>query len=100
MPSIGPHAHDGQDHLIHAAHFAPFVAALVEKGRPGGLEHLAPDAIDQQNRRGIGDRLGAPGIHGRLGRTGDAIDGFAREDMPKQDIQRLLEIADREGITN
>ena len=42
----------------------PFVAALVDPQRSGGLEHLSPDAIDQQHRWGIGDRLGAPGVHG------------------------------------
>jgi len=97
VASIRPHAHDGQDHLIHAAHFAPFVAALVDPHSPGGLQNLAPNAIDQQDRRRIGDRLGAPGVHGRLSRPRDAVHGLAREHVPKQDIQRLLQIADGEA---
>ena len=56
MPSIWPYAHNGQDDLIHSAHLAPFVAALVGPGRTGGTEHLAPHAIDDQNRRRVGDR--------------------------------------------
>ena len=42
------------------------VAALVDSQRPGGLEHLPPNAIDQQDRRRIGDRLGAPGVAYRV----------------------------------
>src|SRR4051794_38035433 len=63
MPSIRPHAHNGQNHLVYATHLAPLVAALVEPGRAGWPQYLAPAALDHKDRRGIGNGLGAPGVH-------------------------------------
>src|SRR6266496_5736459 len=92
VTAILPHTHYRQDHLLLAAHFYALMPAAVEKGLAGRHQDLHPHAIDDQDRRGVGNRALAPALHGRLGGDSDPIDSFAREDMTKDKIERLLQV--------
>src|SRR5262249_12876610 len=84
-------------YLLDAAHLASFMAALIKKGRSSRGKHLSPDAIDNQDWWGISNFLCSPFLERRLGGECDAVNRLTRQHTPKEDIQRLLEIAYREA---
>jgi len=96
IAAIVPQRQGHQNDPLLAAHLLATMTAFVSPGLPGAVENLDPNAIDDQDRRGLFEGRCAPSFDLGLDAFGDAIDGLTREHLVHKQREPLLQVAHRQ----